>query len=244
MMKRKFYLLLALTVLLVGCAATPRHVPPAFTVHRFSAPLDIELKAGTGQSIFVDGSYVQGEYIPVDHPVDMMIPGSMYIPFPVHVGVGRLVLTRFSGEWKYYCGDLATSAASFPGLGSVVQDGDCIGVRISNTDGTMQWVVDNSIHNGMTTIWKRNFSDEDRQSYKPQQDTRPFAIQSVTRINFDGYYGGQLHFTWEQVDDADKTSRKFVFDFAGEPTLVGINDKLLEVIQADNVGVRYRWKKL
>ncbi|MCE9684472.1 hypothetical protein [Halomonas alkalisoli] len=242
-MVRTLVVTLALLTL-AGCTAKPPAAEaPTISVKEFNAPLNEEMRAGTGDSIFMEGRYIEGEYIDVPQAVDIMIPGSMMIPFPVHVAQGRLELTSIRKGWKYYCGDLSSSSASFPGLGSVVRAGDCIGIRTPVGGGSPEWVVDNSNHNGFETIWSRRVSSGETHRYRPQVSQTPFSVQQLTRVTFDGYYGGQLHFTLEKQGDQRET-REFVFDFDGEPTVVGFQGKHLEVVGASNLGITYRWKKL
>ena len=239
---KKLSLILCIALVLIGCVATPPvHVP--LTTQKFTAPLNVELQANTGDSIYVEGEFVDGEVIMVSEPVDLMIPGSMLIPFPVHIAEGPLVMKRINKGWKYYCSDLTKSTATFPGLGTVVTSGDCIGVRIS-FDGRMQWVVDNSIHNRMSeTIWTRGMAPEDAKKYPPKKTGIPFDSRSLLKLTFDGYYGGQLHFTWTESEGRERSTQKFVFDFKG-PTLLGIKGKKFQAIKADNVGFTYKWVEL
>ena len=238
----KISFLLLVSLAFVGCVALPPPSAPV-TLQKFTAPLNVELTATTGESLFGEGDYIEGELITVQEPVDVMIPGSMFIPFPVHIAGGPLVMKRIAKGWKYYCGDLAESTASFPGLGTVVSPGDCIGIRVSTGNGEAQWVVDNSIHNRMSnTIWTRGIASEAVSKYKPQKSSIPFDTRSLVRITFDGYYSGQLHFSWLEIEGKERTTQKFVFDFKG-PTLMGIKGKNFEVLNADNVGLTYRWVK-
>jgi hypothetical protein len=91
----------------------------------------------------------------LESSITSTMPGSMFIPFRFWVPAGRIALTHRRGGWDYYCASLEEAGASFPGLGSVVADGDCVGVRRRQSDAKLEWVVDNSFHNGMTTIWSR-----------------------------------------------------------------------------------------
>jgi hypothetical protein len=68
------------------------------------------------------------------------------------------------------CGEIDKVTASFPGLGSVIRSGDCVGIRISGkriSGNKMQWVVDNSNYNGFTTIYKSNIKNSEINKYSP-----------------------------------------------------------------------------
>ena len=60
---------------------------------------------------------------------------------------------------------------------------------------------------------------------------------------FDGYYGDQLHFTWEDKSAGGVLQKEFVFDFDGSPTIVGIKGNNFTVEDADNVRLVYEWIK-
>lgn len=228
----------------VAACSTPiqRHPIDPFVTKHFSAPLNKRLEVNTGDSVFVAGSYIEGEVIELDEGVDMKVPGSLGIPFPVHIDQGKLELTRIDGVGKYYCAQTGKASASFPGLGSVIADGDCVGIRIS-LDGTEKvWVVDNSIYNGRRTIWDKRMSASDAARHQPKPTSSPFKVQSIRRITFDGYYSGQLHFTWEEVAPGRRESKEFTFDFSGHDVLIGIKGNRFHALSADNVRLIYAWE--
>ncbi|HZW13220.1 MAG TPA: hypothetical protein VFF81_08535 [Noviherbaspirillum sp.] len=239
-MKRLF---IAFAVSALGaCASTPHDVEPSLTYKKFSARLNEPLEVETGEALFVEGGYIEGQFIKVNEPLDMMIPGAMLIPFPVHIAPGTLKMTRISMSGRYFCADEDKASASFPGLGSVIKTGDCVGIRISPSK-KFEWVVDNSNHNRATTIWTRAMSDDEVQRYQSKVSNVPFKYDSLKRIVFNGYYGGQLHFTYEELGSSSKESKEFVFDFAGKPTLVSIKGNRFEVQKADNIKLVYSWQK-
>lgn len=236
-------LLLAGFFALAGCAAQPAG-PEPFTTKPFTAPVGTALEVNTGDALYVSGSYIPGERISISKPLDMMVPGSMFIPFPVHIDSGHLELSSITSKWRYFCAEDGRAAASFPGLGSVIRRGDCVGIRISANGKTKQWVVDNSVYNGMTTIWTKSMSESDTLAYTPKQSPLPFKVDRLNRIVFDGYYGGQLHFTWEETIGTQRESKEFTFDFQKDsPKTVGIKGNLFRVLSADDVMLRYEWIK-
>lgn len=235
---------LGLVASLIGCTAQPTKQLPV-TYQKFSAPLEKKLQAETGDDLFVEGAYIKGEKILLTQDYSLMIPGSMMIPFPVYIGAGELALSRITPNWKYYCGRPETVTATFPGLGSVIANGDCVGVRISNDNtAKKEWVVDNSIYNRMNTIWSRSIAASDAVSIIPKESKIPFDVRTLKRITFDGHYGGQLHFTWQEVAPGLQDSRDFTFDFNGKPTLVGIKGNVFKIHKADNLHLTYEWVKI
>lgn len=229
---------------LTGCAATPQKQPPII-FQSFTAPIGKPLNTETGEDLFVEGAYIQGEKIVIKQDVDTLIPGSMMIPFPVHIGTGELSLERITPNWKYFCGEPENVAASFPGLGSVIANGDCVGVRVSTTNSAKkEWVVDNSKHNGMSTIWSKSLSSKQASNIYPVKSKTPFSVKSLKRIAFDGFFSSQLHFTWQEISPGINDSREFTFDFDGSPTVVGIKGNIFKVHKADNISLQYEWIKI
>lgn len=229
---------------LSGCASAPPQQAPV-TFKKFTAPIGKILSTETGEDLFVEGAYIKGESITISQDMDIMIPGSMMIPFPAHIGAGELQMTRITPDWKYFCGEPESVAASFPGLGSVIADGDCVGIRISASNSAKkEWVVDNSNYNRMNTVWSKSLSGEQAATIYPVKSRTPFSVKTLKRITFDGYFGGQLHFTWQEVASGVRDSRDFTFDFSGAPTVVGIKGNIFKVHKANNLSLQYEWVKI
>ena len=172
-----------------------------------------------------------------------MIPGAMFIPFPVKIDKGELRLNKFSANWSYFCAENGRASASFPGLGSVISEGDCVGIRVANKSEKKEWVVDNSNYNGMQTIWSKSMSDDDTSKYVIKVRSEPFKIKNYRAITFDGFNGGQLHFTLTDIKGQNKDAKEFTFDFKGEPTIISIKGNIFKVMDANNVSVSYEWVK-
>lgn len=231
-----------LGVFLNGCVATNTLQTPNYQKIIFSPPAETILNVNTGNDLFVEGAFIPGEVINLDKPIDLMIPGAMFIPFPVHIK-GPLKLARISAEWKYFCGDIGNVAASFPGLGSVIRDGDCVGIRVSNSN-QKQWVVDNSIYNrGRTTVWTLDISDSEARNITTTKIAEPFMVETLRKITFDGFHSKQIHFTWTEIQGNNKNTQKFTFDYMGRPTKIGVKGYKLEVVEVDNIKLTYKWIK-
>src|SRR3990167_5547619 len=240
----RFVVAFGFALTLSGCAAAPPKQPPVI-FNSFAAPIGKLLSTETGEDIFVEGAYIEGEKIVIEQDTDLMIPGSMMIPFPVQIVASELTLTRVTPEWKYFCGESESVAASFPGLGSVIASGDCVGVRVSvSNPAKKEWVVDNSNYNRMNTIWSKSLSGEQSAAVHPVRSKIPFSVKTLKRITFDGYFSGQLHFTWQEISSGERDSRDFTFDFDGRPTVVGIKGNIFNVLKADNLSLQYEWVKI
>lgn len=210
----------------------------AVKAETYVTPVETEQSVTTGENVLVEGSYSLRDVVALTTEVRSTIPGSMMIPFSFRIGPGDLTFRNAAGGWEYYCASAASSGASFPGLGSVVAEGDCVGVRRRVSDHRLEWVVDNSNHNGMSTIWSRSVRSNELQYLiaRRAQTVSDVALRRLAR--FDGYYSGLLHFTYEEGNDR----RELVFDYSGSgEKLIGMMGRRMLVLGADSVGLRYRW---
>lgn len=82
-----------ISIFLVGCSAQRTKPKEDITYKKFSAPLNVDLSVQTGDPLFLEGKYILGEEIIVPESINLMIPGSMFIPFPVTINQGKLELT-------------------------------------------------------------------------------------------------------------------------------------------------------
>lgn len=229
-----------LIAFLSGCGTTPYSEP--MEEHVFDTPLGEKQVTATGENIVMEGRFIRGKAIKIPAPIERILPGSMFVPFPMNLGRGKLRMTKITAKWEYYCGEPDKVSASFPGLGSVISHGDCVGIRLAKDGGAHQWVVDNSNHNGYQTIWSKGMSDADIEKYKPYETRLTFDIESLITITFDGFYGGQLHFTWSEQEDDYSDSHDFVFDFDGEPLTVAIKGSRFKVLSASSSELVYEWE--
>lgn len=205
----------------------------------YETPYDQELTVTTGEEVFVAGQFKLAEMVTLKRVVSSKMPGGMGIPFTFKIDAGDYRQSHSDAEWTYFCAPLDRATASFPGLGRVVSEGDCVGVRKAKATGRVEWVVDNSVHNnGMETIWSRAVkpSEADWLSFAETQAIANSTVEKV--VTFDGFYGGLLTFTY--VDGAQKREMKFDYDGKSEK-MVGMLGKRMLVLQADAIGLRYKW---
>lgn len=205
---------------------------------RFATPSGKTLSVTTGESVFVEGNYALRDTFVLTAEINSTMPGSMMIPFSFRIEPGDLVFRGASREWEYFCAPNDRSAASFPGLGSVVSNGDCVGLRRRLSDNRLEWTVDNSIHNGMTTIWSRRVRDNEMALLREEERQVITDVAVRRAVYFDGFYSGLLNFTF--VDGGQR--REMKFDYGGEgEKLIGMVGKRMLVLGADSVELRYRW---
>lgn len=219
-------------------AAVVTHGAEAQDIERFATPTETTLSVTTGEDVFVEGDYALRDAFVLSSRISSTMPGSMMIPFSFSIEPGDLTFRGASRDWEYFCAANDRSAASFPGLGSVVSAGDCVGVRRRLSDGRLEWTVDNSNHNGMTAIWSRRVRDNEMALLR-QEERQVVTDVAVRRaVYFDGFYSGLLNFTF--VDGEQRREMKFDYDGEGEK-LIGMLGKRMLVLGADSVELRYRW---
>lgn len=235
----------ALTALLLaGCVATTSSFRAPVVTRTFSEPLGQQLLVSTGDSMLVEGRYIPGEVISLDKTYDLFLPGALGIPFPVRIEADSLKLSRITADWRWYCARENMAAASFPGLGSVVRSGDCIGIRIGTDGLTKEWFVDNSNYNRRETVWILRVDAETSSQLRPVEIGVPFDVETLKTLTFDGYHSGQVHFTWTEATSSNKSQQKFTFDYKpGSSVKVGIKGRVFEILSVDNISLRYQWVK-
>lgn len=96
----------------------------------------------------------------------------------------------------------------------------------------------------MTTIYTSSLSQREKEVYKVSKSITPFKVYEIKEIVFDGFYGGQLHFTWKEVIGNNRSEKVFIFDFDGSPTQVGIKGNIFTINSADNIYLHYKWNKI
>jgi hypothetical protein len=232
---------------LTGYASSPpESMDTLFQKTEFHAPLGTILTAQTGGAAFVEGTFIKGEIVTLSQDMNILLPGGLRIPFPVSIRKGQLQMTSVRGGWKYFCAKDGEATASFPALGSVISSGDCVGVRQSTGNGSLQWVVDNSNYNHSTTIWTRSIAANELSLLNRSTTDEPFSAREMTRIIFDGLYGGQFHFTFEEMTAGSaKRTKEFVFDRGPSgQAIVGIRGKIFRIVDANNIQMAYEWVQI
>lgn len=202
------------------------------------------LSVDTGEAIYSAGSIIEGESIEVLEPKTLFISGAMFIPFRVNIERGELHLKKISKDWRYFCADSGLAKATLPVIGSLITEGDCVGIREANNKQVKEWVVDNSHYNGIDSVWSKAMTADETEHYAVKINVEPFKIKSLKTITFDGYYGGQLHFTHTEINNHSKDAKEFIFDFHHEPIIIGIKGHHIKILEANNINASYEWLRL
>ena len=233
-------------VIACGGAPTRQSVSPNVVKEQFSEPLGVPLSVRVGDSIYSQGQVAYKQNLRLAEEYQGTMPGAYRVPFSFSVQSTVLDLRYARGDHDYYCADDGKASASFPGLGSVIAQGDCVGVRVHKESGEIEWVVDNSNHNRQTTVWSTKYDEQDDPQLIP--DTTRFydAALELTEIRFDGFYSDLLHFTLVEHKRGEVEERAFRFDYPPQrgEAIYGIRGQTFEVLNVSNVGMEYKWLEL
>lgn len=242
---KKITLGIVATTLLTGCGSAPPKTKPVFGIEyeRFSAPLGEVLSVNIGEHIFVEGEVARVPVLIMSSGIQSKMPGAYGIPFSFSIDQTELYLRFERGADEYFCAPESARSASFPGLGSVVAPEDCIGIRRNKSTGDLDWVVDNSIHNGTNTVWSRTVKPKDSVSFEDRTMTIKDRRADMEVIYFQGFYSGLLHFEYHEFDDGESRIQDFKFDYPPKEgdSVYGVRGKVFEVVDVDNTHLNYRW---
>ena len=243
MMRLIAFLLLPLS--LAACGSAPARSTPDFgiTYERFSAPIGQDLTVQIGEHLFVEGEVAHVPFLSMSSSISSTMPGAYGVPFSFSIDQTDLELKYERGPDQFYCAPARDRSASFPSLGSVVDPGDCVGVMIDKITAEKYWVVDNSYHNGSTTVWSRPVKSDDAVELTLGSATRTDSRANMEVVYFEGFYSGLLHFKYHRFENSQENIREFKFDYPpreGTATY-GIRGKTFEVLDVDNTKMTYRW---
>lgn len=234
-----------ISLVLFSCGSAPSKVAvnPIVKFESFSPPKNAELEVNIGDPIFVEGQNARYKGLQLIDPIKSTMPGAYGVPFSFQISPSILVLEFKRGEFDYYCAPHDKSTAYFPGLGTVVNPNDCIGIRENRLNNELEWTVDNSYHNNMNTVWHKKLTEEDGVRIEPTSVMAADENMKLTQIIFDGYYSNLLHFTLEERKGGTINRREFKFDYPpsqGRP-IYGIKGYQFEVTSVSNSSMHYLW---
>ncbi|WP_376694247.1 hypothetical protein [Wenzhouxiangella sp. EGI_FJ10409] len=239
-----------LPLLLSACGSNPTvdmhkvSVDPRYRMEELTDPIGTSLSVNVGETLFAKGEFAFQEAYKLERPIRSKMPGSMGIPF--NFSIERSVLTKSyrRANFEYFCAPFDKVNAWFGGLGKVIQRGDCVGVRRHTSSGALQWVVDNSVHNGMTTVWNRDYERSEDPILEKAEGDVTAAGSNMTQIRFDGYYSSLLHFTLVERSGSSAKETEFKFDYPPQNSeaVYGIKGNTFEVVDVNNVQLTYEWR--
>lgn len=143
----------------------------------------------------------------------------MGMPFSFSIDSDLLVLKRSASDgWEYFVPAGQKFSASHGLLGSVIREGDTVGLRI-HSSGRQEWFVDNSQHNGYQTIWSRKIKKKDPAFVKIMTSAVNSSGSNIDRLVYLGATNNLAKIRHEQIRPNGSTTRdEFTFPLnqAGE----------------------------
>lgn len=195
-----------------------------------------------GDAIFVQGRVAQAPGLRLSPGISSTMPGSYHFPFDFSIGECTLAPLYQTDDHRYFAAPADKSSATHSLLGSVLAGGDSVGIRVSREDNSFEWFVDNSNHNNMSTVWHRPVRAEDGVAIT--EVTVPVVDEknSASSLIYDGFYGGQVHFTWQDDQMAASNEQAFTFDVAPEGvTAVNVRGVVFDILACSNLGIEIQW---
>jgi hypothetical protein len=178
----------------------------------------------TGQVFYSEHTVVPVRSIKLSAPFHSSMAGAMGFPFRFEIATDTLVFSGKSkdGNWDYYLPEGGKFSASHGLLGSVIDPGDTVGLRVG-PNGEKEWFVDNSIHNGMTTIWSRKYKSRDPSISFVETGTTISDKHPIDLLTYLGAADGKVRIRWEHSDPRFGSSAEtFEFPVENGEAKVGI----------------------
>ena len=185
-------------------------------------PLHKKIEVSPGQQFYGEFRVVakHGAAYRIASPFKSSMGGSMGLPFAFAIDETELVPFRSSAGWNYFIPKGKQFRAWHGLLGNVLADGDTVGLRV-HQDGRREWFVDNSKHNGMTTIWTRKIKEKDPAISVVQTATAE-PVGPIQRLVYLGASGGEVKIRHEQIyPDGSITRDDYEFAVDADGVAVG-----------------------
>lgn len=180
-----------------------------------------DLQVFPGDRFYVEGDTTELQTYRISEPFESRMPGSMRIRFSFAIDTTELRFSRRSNEWDYYAAADGKGRAWHGLLGNVLASGDTVGLRVHRTKGDREWFVDNSRHNGFTTIWHRAVKPRDVEVTEAGVHSVLLEGDRMRGLEYLGVRDGQLRIRYTEMGPTPR-SEEFTFPIEGpEPMLIG-----------------------
>ena len=165
-------------------------VPPVGTI--------VEVTAG--QEFYVETSVRSIPAYRIARPFKSSMAGAGMLPFGFAIDETILVFRGRSrdGRWSYFVPAHNAFRAYHGLLGSVIRQGDTVGLRVDD-QGRREWYVDNSGYNGFTTIWSRHVKDSDPAQELIETPAKEMTGGPVERLVYLGVEQGRMRIRYEKA---------------------------------------------
>ena len=236
--------LLAACVLaaVAACGVGRRYQANNMTELTVKPDLQIELYANTGDDLFVEGTAIQAKALRMSAPFSGSIPGAYGLPFDLSIAQTDLIHQFSTAIHDYYVAEYELTDSRHSMLGKVIVPGDMAGVRVNKKTGRQQWFVDNSRYNRHEAVWIGDVDPSDGVEFEEVSVMLTSNKSRLKTLRFAGHRSNQVQFELTDRQGRTVTEDSFTFDLADSgTTTVGVKGYVLEVLDVDNVGIRYRW---
>lgn len=243
---RSLFIATLLSILFTGCGT----VAKKYAVSSEVTPLDLSVIIGeekfadVGDTLFIKGKASKQKVLLLKNSITSNIPGAYGLPFQFGLKKGPLSPLYQTANHIHYAADWDDCSATHSMLGVVIRRGDSVGIRISKTTGEKEWFVDNSVYNGMNTVWSRRVKPEDNVEFEWSEKIVYDEDSEYIEVTFDGFFNNLFHFTLTETKFDSKEEREFRFNPVEGVTRVSFKGMILDILKADNLGISYKWVKL
>ena len=194
-------------------------------------PIGIPVEVTAGQEFYAQ---TPTEYVPaykLEHPFKSSMPGAMGLPFGFAIDSDVLVRTgKTSSGWEYFVPPDNKFRAYHALLGSVIRNGDTVGLRVGSR-GQMEWFVDNSNYNKMSTIWTRPIRPNDPIVTRFNLSVKAPTGESVEKLIYLGLTDtNHVRIRLERISGSGTVRDEFIFpldkDGNGQGAVAGCEFKI------------------
>lgn len=170
-------------------------------------PLNKTIQVSAGQEFYKEYRTVNKSVVTyiLSKPIRSSMGGSMGFPFSFAIDDVSMVTNRTRDGWTYYAPKSGKFRASHGLLGSVLAEGDTVGLRV-HRDDRKEWFVDNSRHNGYTTIWSRKVKAKDPEVTVKEVIART-AVGPVSTLTYLGTTDSRVRIRLEQISPDNSVTR-------------------------------------
>jgi hypothetical protein len=136
----------------------------------------------------------------ISQPFESSMPGSMHLPFHFALDDTLLVYVGTSRDkhWSYFAPHAGKFRAWHALLGSVIVPGDEVGLMVSSNN-EMQWFVDNSNYNHMSTTWSRSVKRGDPSISEAISDSEAPSGIPLKHLDYLGVRNGEVLVRYTEV---------------------------------------------
>lgn len=155
------------------------------------SPIGTPVEVTAGQEFYAETLLEEVPAYRLEKPFKSSMGGAMGLPFGFAIDSTLLVSFRKTENWEYFIPADGKFRAYHGLLGSVIAEGDTVGLRV-NKSGKMEWFVDNSNKNGYTTIWSRKVKEKDPLVEPTTTHIQRPTGESIERLVYLGFAGERL----------------------------------------------------